>query len=293
MTRTTEQIQQTCIKLLHGERNSQALEVSLDEFQKFYATMLHLSKTSPTVSLVNLETVVKAQFSDISPQHFDILHNEPLTEQHFEFALKKRWYGAKEPPQGYWTFMWEELKLNWRKLVPLFVAILILLYTTNSDPLYELMATLLIQSSTVFLSIYLIFTVAQSQILYKDISLFKAGILQRYYRDDRNVTLLGILTVALTFLSSGVVSLATKYLSSTNPLWLQIAGRVLKALSTTIAITLLFDTFLIVANYYLDRSRDVTERDMASDILDQDFRQNRDRSGKDNGGQNLPRSHPD
>lgn len=32
-----------------------------------------------------------------------------------------------------------------------------------------------------------------------------------------------------------------------------------------------FDTFLIVADYYLDRSRDVIERDMASDILHQDF----------------------
>jgi cation transport ATPase len=271
MTRTPEQIQQMCVRLRSGEYHSQALEVTLDEFQKFHTTILHLSKTPPIVSLVNLETVVKAQFSDISPQHFDIVHNGPLTEQHFEFALNKKWYGAEQPPQKFWPFMWEELKHNYPKLAPLFITSLILLCVVNSDPLYALMATLLIQSSTVFLSIYLIFTVAQSQTLYKDISLFKPGTLQQYYNDDRNVTLLGILTVALTFLSSGVVSLASEYISGAGLFWLQIVGRVLKALSTTIVITLLFDTFLIVADYYLDRSRDVIERDMASDILHQDF----------------------
>ena len=249
MTRTPEQIQQMCTRLLDREYHSQALEVTLDEFQKFYTTILHLSRTPPIVSLVNLETVVKAQFSDVSPQHFDVVHNEPLTEQHFEFALNRRWYGAKKPPEGFWTFMWKELRQNWLKLMPLFVTSLTLLYVVNSDPLYELVATMLIQSSTVFLSIYLIFTVAQSQTLYKDVSLFEAGVLQRYYSDDRNVSLLGILTVALTFLSSGVVSLASKYLPSASLFWSHVAGRVLKALSTTIVVTLLFDTFLIVANY--------------------------------------------
>jgi hypothetical protein len=103
--------------------------------------------------------------------------------------------------------------------------------------------------------------------------------LQRYYTDDRNVLILGIGTIALTFLNVMFLSLLSVVVQSvSNQLpdgvwyWLEIAGQVLKALSTTIVIVLLFDTFLIVANYYLERSRDVVERDMTVNILHQDFR---------------------
>jgi len=278
MTRTSEEIQQICIRLLDGQTHYQALQVTLDEFDRFYQMMLHLRKTPPQVSLVNLETIIKAQFSDISPQHFDILFRKPLTEQDFEFILNKIWHGSKEPPQRFLAFMREELRQNWLKLSILFVFSLALLYFANSEKLYELVTTLLIQSSTVFLSIYLIFTVIQSQIIYKDTSLFKVGVLQQYFTDDKNVLLLGILTIALTFLNSMFLSLLSTaglslpgLVSGERLYWFQISEQVLKALSTTIVIVLLFDTFLIVANYYLERSRDVVERDIASEILHQDY----------------------
>jgi hypothetical protein len=272
MTFTADQVQQMCIRLLQGEIHFEALQVTLDEFRAFYRVLWQLKGDPPEVSLVNLETLVKGQFSNISPQHFDIQEKKPLTEDDFDFILERNWYGSRERPQGFGKFVLQELKQNWWKLIPVFVISVGLLYAVDDDKLYELVGTFLIQSTTVFLSIYLIFTVSQSQKLRKDPSLFKSGIMHRYYRDDRNITILGILTIGLTFLNSGVISLASTYLSAANFIWLQIVARALKAISTAIVVTSLFETFITVANYYLERDRDVAERDMASDILDEDYR---------------------
>ncbi|MCB8927902.1 MAG: hypothetical protein H6652_19995 [Ardenticatenaceae bacterium] len=271
-SRDSNQIQSICRKLLNNEYNPIALQISsIDEFQRFYSTFVNLTKSIPNVSFVNLETIVKAQFSDISPQHFDILTDKPLTENDFSFAEKKVWYGADSNIQGFGRFLTTEFKENWQKITPIFFLSFILLYLANSDTLYEVIATLLIQSGTVFLSVFLIFTVSQSHILQQDRSLFQSGILQKYYSDDRNVILMGILTIALTFFSQMLIENISFITSSTATDWVLVLGRLLKSFSASIVISILFNTFFIVANYYLDRTRDVLERDLASELLHEDY----------------------
>jgi hypothetical protein len=265
MTKTNQEIENICVRLLRGEIGKIALSVSLDEFQRFYSTFVNLTKSSPVVSLVNIEDVVVAQFSDISPQHFDILSKQPLLDNDFQFIQEKRWYGANRKPENFLPFLWKELKQNSVKLLLVGLVSFALLFWVNNDGLYQLLVSLLIQSSTVFLSLYIIFTVSQSQNLYQDLQLFKSGILHKYFRDDKNVTLLGILTISSTFFNSGLLYLLS---GLTQNLFTQIA----KALFSTITIMLLFDTFFTVANYYLERNRDVIERNIVADILDEDYR---------------------
>jgi hypothetical protein len=192
-------------------------------------------------------------------------------EEKFEFIHEKSWYGAEKLPQGFAAFLCEEIKLNWKRLTFVFLSSGVLLYLINAESLYELIGSYLIQSTTVFLSIYLIFTVSQSQNLYKDVSLFKSGVLHQYYNDDRNVTFLGILTIGLTFVSSIVVAWLSLIASSISASWIAIAVRAAKSLGVAVVITLLFDTFLIVANYYLERNRDIMDRDVAANILHEDY----------------------
>lgn len=272
MHRTPREIARICRELINNSIGMSALEVSLDEFRVFHETMQRLTKTVPMVSLINLESTVVAQFSNISPQHFDITHSEPLTESLFGFAEKKCWYGPQKSPQSFSRFLLAEFLLNKWKLSVIFIASALVFFVINSAEFYQLMASFLLQSSTVFLSLYIIFTVSQSQTLYKDASLLKIGVLHQYYRDDRNMTLLGILTIALTFLFSGLVSLTAMFDSTTQAFWALTASRLVRAVSMSIVVALLFDTFLTVANYYLDRSRDVLERDLVAAILDDDYR---------------------
>jgi hypothetical protein len=264
MTRTNQEIEKVCIKLLSGEIGIKSLSVSLDEFQRFYSTFVNLAKKSPKVSLVNLEDRVIGQFSDISPQHFDISHKKPLINTDFDFIQDKKWYGSNTPPEKFIPFLVTELKQNFWKLLLVAIISFTILFLADNASLYELIISLLIQSSTVFLSLYIIFTVSQSQGLYSDLGLFKSGVLQRYYRDDKNVTLLGILTVSSTFLSSGLLYLLSNFDAN-------IYTQAIKAILVTTNLVLLFDTFLTVANYYLERNRDIIERNIAADILDKDF----------------------
>ena len=274
MSRKPEEIENICKKLLDGNYGKSALEVTLDEFQRFYTTMVYLTKSNPIVSFVNLEDVVVAQFSSISPQHFDISDRKiMLTEDDFEFVISKKWYGSQGKPQSFGNFLWHEFLLNWGKLSTIFVISALILFAINDKTFYEQLISLLIQSATVFLSLYIIFTVSQSHTLYKDIVLLKEGILQRYYRDDRNVTLLGIITIAFTFLGSGIISLTNKLDGLVQLDWATMTTRIIRAMVIAIVITMLFDTFLTVANYYLFRNRDVLERDMVADILDNDYRE--------------------
>jgi hypothetical protein len=267
MTRTNQDIDRICVKLLSHEINTEPLPVSLDEFQRFYSTLVNLTKRSPKVSLVNLEDRVLGQFSDIAPQHFDISEKKALLDTDFDFIKYKTWYGAKTPPEKFAPFLWTEFKQNFPKLSLIAIVSFALLFLADNKSLYELIISLLIQSSTVFLSLYIIFTVSQSQSLYSDMELFKSGVLHKYYRDDKNITLLGILTVSSTFLTAGLLYML-------SALHANVSIQVIKALLVTGNIVLLFDTFLTVVNYYLERSRDVIERNIAADILHDDFESN-------------------
>jgi hypothetical protein len=261
---TNLDIESICAKLLRGNIGEKALQVSLDEFQRFYSTFVNLTKSSPVVSLVNIEDTVIAQFSNISPQHFLIVEKESLLENDFRFIQNRRWYGAKVKPEKFFAFLWKEFKNNFNSLILVGLVSFTLLFWVNNDGLYQLLVSLLIQSSTVFLGLYIIFTVSQSQKLYQDLRLFKSGILHKYFRDDKNVTMLGILTISSTFLNSGVIYL----LSGFTP---NLLAQITKALFSSITVVLLFDTFLTVANYYLERNRDVIERDIVAEILHEDY----------------------
>jgi len=264
MTRTNQEIERICRKLLPREMDYEALPVSLDEFQRFYSAFVNLAKRSPKVSLVNLEDRVIGQFSDISPQHFDIVDKKPLINTDFDFIQEKVWYGPNTLPEKFATFLFKEFKQNFWKLFLVALISFIILFLADNLFLYQSIISLLIQSSTVFLGLYIIFTVSQSQTLYSDLELFKSGVLHKYYRDDKNVTLLAIMTVSSTFLSAGLLYLLPE--DGVN-----IYAQVTKAMLVTLNITLLFDTFLTVVNYYLERNRDIIERNIAADILHDEF----------------------
>lgn len=271
MTRTDQQLETICTHLLAGEIGNDAFELEFDEFKRLYATMTSLRASAPRLTLVKtLGNEVFAQFSDIAPQHFVITDRQSLTPERFGLVPNLKWYGDQRKPLSFPRFIGKEFRDNLWLLLGVFVGSSVLMFLANSSSLYDLMATLLIQSGTVFLSIYLIFTVSQSQRLAEDKRLFKAGITERYFRDDRNMTLFAILTIVITFISSMLVSLF-------DTTWWGTIFRVpaltaaLKAISTAVAVTFLLDSFLTVAEYYLGRTMDVVERDVIADILHEDY----------------------
>jgi hypothetical protein len=98
--------------------------------------------------------------------------------------------------------------------------------------------------------------------------------LHQYYTDDRNVTFIGIITLALTFFASGAIMMLSKYEPDIILKWYPLVSRIAKALILGLAIMLLFYTFYTVASYYLERNRDVVERDLVAEVLREDYEEN-------------------
>ena len=115
------------------------------------------------------------QFSEISPQRFLVYSPVDLTDKDFDFVTKKIWHGQRIRPKTFLSFLWSEAKLNSWKLLCVFFISAVLLFIVRDDSLYDLLSMLLTQASTVFFSIYLIFTVTQNQTLHSDRTSFRGG----------------------------------------------------------------------------------------------------------------------
>lgn len=64
---------------------------------------------------------------------------------------------------------------------------------------------LLMASATLFLSIFVVFTVAQNMRFFQDLFLFKEGLAHKYYRDDVFITRLGLISLAFSIVNTIVL----------------------------------------------------------------------------------------
>jgi hypothetical protein len=60
-------------------------------------------------------------------------------------------------------------------------------------------------SATLFLSIFVVFTVAQNMRFFQDLFLFKEGLAHKYYRDDVFITQLALISLALNIINTIVL----------------------------------------------------------------------------------------
>jgi len=272
MGRDAKEIKALCQRLLNHEYGENAIDVGFDEFRSVHHTLTDFTGKAIQVSLIRtIEGEIIAQFSNVSPQHFLISTPKNLTLKEFDLLPCKTWYGSTSRYERFWRFLFRELRHNKLPLATVLIVSTAFLAIVNSQNLYDLIASLLIQGGTVFVSIYLIFTVTQSHQIITDSLLYERGITQRYYHDDRNVTLLALITVALTFINAMFVYIVIGIELADLPQYVEVFHRLLPAVSTSCTITLLLSCFLTISQYYLSRTIDVYERDVVSEILHKDF----------------------
>jgi hypothetical protein len=259
-------------RLRSKKLEQEPITLKIDEFKALYNKSLALNQRQvPRVVVINLEDQAYVLFPEWSRQEVIVEGTKSIETEDFSFLSMVDWRGAKGPRAGFFSFIVHEITENWRRITGILLAsIIILLFVGPALSTYDLIHTLLIQASTVFLSIYLIFTVSQSERLSYDRKLFDKGTLHKYYADDRNITQFGILTVGMVFANSILVS--SKIVNSTLQDPLPYAtGRWIAAISTSVVLSMLFHTFFIVADYYLERTRDVAEREHVGQVLHEEY----------------------
>jgi hypothetical protein len=223
---------------------------------------------------VNVADQAFVMFPEWSRQEIIVTSKRAITPSDFGYIASPTldWRGAQQAPSGFPEFILREFLANKLRTLLFFIltsATLLLIGPTKSA--LDTLNTLLIQASTVFLSIYLIFTVSQSERLSFDQKLFNKGILHKYYADDKNVTRFAIVTIVFVFVNAVLQYLPLLSSSLSQPL-LSSPGRWATAIWSALTTTMLFHTFFIVADYYLERTRDLAEREHIGQILHQEYR---------------------
>ncbi len=136
---------------------------------------------------------------------------------------------------------------------------------------------MLLTSVTLFLSIFLVFTVAQSAKLQEDIRLFDIGLLHKFERDDRLITIVAIASLVLSVLNVTLLGLPVSLdITAWNVLGYVITLNKLSLVSpliTGLTIGTLIYCFLALL-YYLKRMMLITNRDMSARVLERARRRN-------------------
>jgi hypothetical protein len=130
---------------------------------------------------------------------------------------------------------------------------------------------MLLTSATLFLSIFLVFTVAQSSKLQEDKRLFDSGLLHKFERDDRLIAVVALTSLLLSILNVVILGIPATF-SITR--W-RVAGRYILTFNklsliiptlTGLSIAALVFCFLALL-YYLKRTMLITNRDMSVKVL--------------------------
>ena len=290
----TEEIQfdepSTVLKeILSADRQKAGFTLSVQCFREVFLGIQQEYPGTPVDIVLNGDWAM-AQFSRISNQRIRILpvfttrlrHIEPqvLSEDDFDFAaLYATFYGARKP-LSFLAFLREELSANPFKLLIVFLATFFIFFLISSNgnitkliPINELIIT----SITLFLSIFLLFTVSQNLEKSQNLMFFSTGLTHRFFSVDRYVAIIAILALLLGFFNVVLAEILPnhnwalfKYTIQT-PDSLELT--IIASLSTALATTLLVDSFLALTNYYFYRVRYLVEQELTRQLLDSTMKQ--------------------
>ncbi len=270
----------------------QVFTLNLSQFREVFEEIQQTAQGTPIDVVLNGDWAM-VQFSRLCNHRIRVLQDLPsnpilrlfvrlfcrrkvLTEKDFEFAsLYAEFYGARTY-LSFRSFLAEELSTNW---LPLFLTLLVSWIafqslassgTTSGKEALEKVNELLLTAATLYLSIFILFTVSQNVGLIEDPYLFRKGLTHRFFRVDKSVAALAIAVVCVSILDIVL-------LNAPHSVSLSFFGRSLTIQNVSVAapilsavgVTTLADCFLALVQYYFRRVRYVLERKLTKGLLDE------------------------
>lgn len=257
--------------------------LSLSQFREVYQAVQRNKENTPVDVVLNGDWAM-AQFSRLCNHRIRVIQDPPsgffsrfvnkttLTEKDFDFAIYSEFYGATTH-LSLRSFLKEEISTNGIPLLFTMLASWIVfqffLGTTGKEIL-EKVNELLITATTLYLSIFLLFTVSQNMDSIKDPFLFRVGLTHRFFRVDQLLASLVVVVFCVSVLNVVLLNLSP-------PVSVSIVGRKFELPDVTIAapflsavgLTVLVDCFLALIQYYFRRVRYVLEKDLTKALLDE------------------------
>ena len=280
--------------ILTGKPLDPTGSLSLDEFAALYHRLSEQTGVTQRIDIVLQDDRALVQFTGLPPgnQIVYIVSEHRLTQQSFSRIVHKPVFHGDILPVSFKQRIKEEHK---NLLVSFGIGLLFALalfalgnsvaadyvsYLANPDkyPMIDRVVDsfaqvneMLLTSATLFLSIFLVFTVAQSSKLQEDKRLFDSGLLHKFERDDRLIAMVALISLLLSILNIVILGIpatfsitrwhiAGSYILTFNKLSLIIPTL------TGLSIAALVFCFLALL-YYLKRTMLITNRDMSVKVL--------------------------
>jgi len=297
MTATTSDnprnVNDLSMRILAGEPLDSDESLLLDEFADLYHKISEQSGVTQQIDIILQNDRAIVQFTSLSPgrSRVYVVSNHRLSEQDFSRIIHNPVFHGDVLSTSIKQRIGEErtnLLISFG--LGLFFSIVLFVlgnsgaadyghYLADPDSLPAVgkivdfitqINEMLLTGATLFLSIFLVFTVAQSSKLQEDIRLFDSGMLHKFERDDRLVALVALTSLLLSILNVAVLGLPEPFDMAT---W-RIGGYIITVnklslvspLMTGLAIAALTFCFLSLL-YYLKRTMLITNRDMSIKVL--------------------------
>jgi hypothetical protein len=236
------------LNLVQGDQKA-VYELSLEEFQEVYRHVARLcqdqnKKIGEThILLLTENALIKFSISKIVIQ---INHKKNLSRKDFDVVISPKFEGNVKPIT--WrAFIWTELVHNWWILISVSLLFYFLFYANNNFSGISTINQLLIESNSLFISIFVLFTISQ----------------------NRDITSSAISSLVLAFISSSILTLPTNITISIPVINFSFFRATIAIALTHIALLILLDCFIAITNYYLKVMRTALESKMFVQLMDE------------------------
>ena len=261
----------------------QIFTLNLSQFREVYQAIQQNVESKPVDIVLNSDWAM-VQFSRLCnhrirvtqnlPSNFlsRLVHKTVLTEEDFDFAIYSEFYGARTY-LSLRSFLVEEISTNgFPLLLTMLISLIVfqsILGTTGKGVL-EKVNELLLTATTLYLSVFLLFTVSQNVELVKDPFLFREGLTHRFFRVDQLLASLAVAVMCVSILNVILLNLSP-------PVSVSLLGRtftlpdvsVIAPFLSAVGVTMLVDCFLALIQYYSRRVRYILEKDLTKRLLDE------------------------
>lgn len=270
-------IEDTVKELLSPGDKPLLIEHSLDEFKTIYKKIQE-EKPGTLVDVILNNDYCIVQFSRLCQHRIYIkqfVKNQKskklFSKDDFQFAsIGTRFHGLKNQITLI-DFLWEELSTNWLilliSLIIFGLSFFVLTFCVAELNGIRMINELIITISTLFISVFVLFTVSQNSKFMKDNYLFKSGLAHRFFKIDKYLALLSIFPLFISVFTLGLIYFPGEIKIFNLIISIPDLRIIIFALSL-ISVSILINCFTGLVRYYFERVRYVYEKRLNKEILD-------------------------
>ena len=244
--------------------------ISLDEFRELYRVVVRMceennNKIGETRILLLTESAI-VRFSIAPNIIFQINHDKNLSKKDFDIVISPVIEGNIRPI-SWGSFVWTEFRHGWWIFLLVSIVFYFFFYKESNFSGISTINQLLVDATSLFISIFVLFTISQNRDLLTNKELVRKGFTHQLMQNDYFITSLAITSLICTFTSSSI-------LAQTNPSIINIpflnksfqVGFIAIFL-THVAMLFLLDCFISVTRYYLKVIRTAIEGQMYVELM--------------------------